>query len=154
LNLKLGLGVAELGRSPEMNSENDCAAFFEGRRSSECPLVAGDCVTIVSGKRRGFCGVAVSLESSVPVRSYLVEFGDGSTETISQPDLTLDVDEQRKCLFAKQITKAGEDFFLAIYAVNSGFELVTSERHGADTRVPLSREDLDQIAQALQERNR
>jgi hypothetical protein len=136
-----------------MNPETAHHDFFCGRRSESLPIVVGDAVEVFHGKKKGTLASAISLESVGDDPRFRVEFGDGSAEELPLSDLKL-ANPNRKCIYAKNTSRDGEDYFVGIYREQGAVILVTSERHGGDTSVPLSEPEIEGIVKALNGRSK
>ena len=66
-------------------------AFYEGRRSSELPLVLNDAVTVIVGAKSGASACVIAPQTIQPDASYLIEYEDGSSEVRSIRELSYDL---------------------------------------------------------------
>jgi len=65
-------------------------AFYEGRRSSELPLVLNDAVTVIEGAKSGASACVIAPQAIQPDAMYLIEYEDGSSEVRSFRELRKD----------------------------------------------------------------
>jgi hypothetical protein len=70
-----------------MVSEAEMEAFYTGKRCNALPLAVNDVVTVLAGRKPGERAWVISLHESQPGPSYLIEYEDGSDETVSLANL-------------------------------------------------------------------
>lgn len=131
-----------------MIADSQREAFYEAERTDDLPLAVNDNVIVISGKRRGFSAAVISLEEPPPDPSYLIEFSDGSSAVVALSNMRKD-DSDRKCIYAKAICDAEEEYFVAIYADDDRITLVTSEGSGGDAAIPFLQRDFDSFVDAI-----
>jgi hypothetical protein len=61
--------------------------FHSGKRSSDLPLVENDTARVLKGDYAGRVGTVVLIDTSKDVLQFLIDFGDGTDELVSQDNL-------------------------------------------------------------------
>ena len=72
-----------------MNLKTAQEKFYNKERSAELRFVINDTVKYSAPKEKEIIGAVISIESTNPERTYLVEFSDGSDKIIHEKDLSL-----------------------------------------------------------------